>query len=302
MNENLTMSVIIPAYSLNRLEDLKKTIRSIQTQTLKPDEIIVAIDHNRDLFNRLKTLEPNIILALNERILGGAETRNVGIYTATGDIVVFIDDDAWADRAWLENIVELYKNSKIIAVGGKTISIWDKKRPSWFPEELDWLVGGIWKGHPEELCEVRNLIGPNMSFRKKICKTIGYMRAELGALGSQFRAGDETEFYIRLKHHFPNYKIIYEPKAIVYHRVPESKITPIKLCKRSFSLGYHKALLAKELFKSTPNPSSTEKSYLRYLIFKSIPSKLFQRRLSQVLSIVASILFTGLGYSRGRLK
>ena len=301
MNNNLTVSVIIPAYSIGKVKSLNRVIDSVLNQTVKPDEIIVAVDHNMALMNMF-SVRKDIKTTLNNRIKGGAETRNTGIHTAAGDIVVFIDDDAWADRGWLENIIKLYDDPKVIAVGGKTISTWDKSRPSWFPEELDWLVGGIWKGHPEQLCEVRNLIGPNMSFRKEVCKTIGYMRAELGAKNSSFRPGDEPEFFIRLKHYFPDYKIMYEPKAVVYHSVPDGKITPVKLCQRSFSLGYYKALLTKDIAKFTPDPSSTEKRYLWYLILESIPSKLLQGRFSQTISIIASILCTGLGYIKGRLK
>lgn len=298
---SISISVIIPAYSLERFEDLEHTIKTLLTQTLKPHEIIVAIDHNYDLLTKLQSLNnPHIKVVINSDMVGGAETRNVGMYHATGEVVAFIDDDAWAKKDWLEHLIEPYRDPSVIAVGGKTISTWEEKRPSWFPEELDWLVGGTWKGHPEGPCEVRNLIGPNMSFRLEVCKTIGYMIADLGALGTQFRAGDETEFYIRMKHYFPDHKILYEPKALVYHNVPQDKVTPIKLCLRSYSLGYHKGHLTSILQRSTSTPISEEKNYLSYLILEAIPTKLKQKQLRQTLAIGTGIVFTGLGYLRGR--
>lgn len=300
MTEQLKVSVIIPAYSIGRVKSLNRAIESIHEQTFKPCEIIIAIDHNMGLMN-MYNARKDVKAVLNDKIIGGAETRNVGIKTAIGDIVAFIDDDAWADKDWLKLLIEYYRDPAVLAVGGKTISTWTGGRPKWFPEELDWLVGGIWKGHPEELCEVRNLIAPNMSFRRGECKMVGYIRSDLGAIKSNFRPGDEPEFFMRLKYHYPDCKILYEPEAIVYHEVSIGKMSSIKLCLRSLNLGYYKALLIKDLLKFTPAPSSVEKSYLWYLIFKSIPFKILQGKFLQALSIIISILFTGLGYIRGRL-
>jgi len=302
MTTPLSVSVIIPAHSCERLVDLKKTVASLRSQSRVPREVTIAIDHNEALLDMLTPvlLDGTIKAVLNAGTLGGAETRNVGIKSASGDIVVFIDDDAWAAEDWLEHLVAPYEDPSVIAVGGKTISTWDGGRPRWFPEELDWLVGGTWKGHPEGPCEVRNLIGPNMSFRREVCDQVGYMRPELGALGSSFRAGDETEFYIRLKHHYPNHKILYEPTALVYHRVYRGKITPTKLCLRSYSLGYYKSRATEILRKSTSAPFSTERSFLSYLLLGAIPAKLRRGELFPALAIAASILSCGLGYVRGK--
>jgi len=128
------------------------------------------------------------------------------------------------------------------------------------------------------------------------------MRPELGALGSSFRAGDETEFYIRLKHHYPNHKILYAPEALVYHRVYRGKMTPGKLCLRSYNLGYYKSRATKILKNSTSTPFSTETSFLSYLVCTSIPARLRQRKLFQAAAITASIASCGVGYVRGMRK
>jgi len=296
----MKVSVIIPAYSLDRKNDLQEAINSVLVQTYKPDEVIIAVDHNEKLFDELQAMGKDSVRAvLNAGTIGGAETRNAGIRSAQGDIVVFIDDDAVAEKDWLENLLTLYGNPEVLAVGGKTVSVWDNGRPRWFPEELDWLVGGIWKGHPEEMCEVRNLIGPNMSFRRSVCDKIGYMRAELGALGSGFRAGDETEFYIRLKHHFPEGKIMFEPRAIVYHKVYPSKATFKQLYLRSYSFGYYKSRMAKILSSSTKQPFSTESSFLKHLLFRAIPSYVLKGKMKRAGAILVSVFACGIGYLRG---
>jgi len=300
--EKITVSVVIPAYSLNRLQDTMKVIESIYAQTVTPDEVIVAVDHNEDLVTALRALTNNsVVVEENNGVIGGAEARNVGIRKATGDVVAFIDDDAWAVENWLESLLAHYRNEDVMAVGGRTISTWDEGRPRWFPEELDWIVGGTWKGHPEESCEVRNLVGPNMSFRRALCDEVGYFRPELGALGTGFRAGDETEFYMRMKHHSPTKKILFEPKALVYHKVYKYKVSVSQLCLRSFNLGYYKSKKAKVLANSHNRPFATERNFLKYLLLRSVPRRILKGQLGSVSSIILSIVLCGIGFMAGRI-
>jgi len=215
--------------------------------------------------------------------------------------VAFTDDDAWADSSWLENLIKWYDDPKVLAVGGKTVSVWGRGRPAWFPEELDWLVGGTWKGHPSGPCEVRNLIGPNMSFRREVCDHIGYMLSDLGAYGHGFRAGDETEFFIRMKRRFPEHKILFDPDAVIYHEASRHKSTFGQLCLRSYSLGYYKSKMTKVLLESTDTPFEVENSFLLYLLRHAIPEKIRSLRAKQAISITTSMLFTGLGYAVGKV-
>jgi len=299
----MKVSVIIPCYSLDRLEDIREAVWSVQVQILKPIEIIIAVDHNEELLDKLTPiLKDGVRVVLNEGIKGSAETRNFGIREASGDIVAFIDDDAVAEKDWLEKLVQHYEEPNIIAVGGKIISVWDEGRPSWFPEELDWIVGGTYKGFAEAQVEVRNLLWPNMSFRRDVCDEIGYVRTDMGALGGQARAGDETEFCMRIRKYIPNARIVYEPGAVVYHRANWANQTTLRhLIGRSYSDGMCKGK-ALGVFKGLSEKAfSTETSYLRFLLTKSIPEKLGKGNLTQVGVIVLSIFTFGLGYLRGRL-
>ena len=51
-----------------------------------------------------------------------AEKRNVGIKAATGDVVAFIDDDAYPDARWLENAVKYFSEPSIGGVGGPGVT------------------------------------------------------------------------------------------------------------------------------------------------------------------------------------
>lgn len=304
---NPNVSVIICSYTMERLEDVHEAVNSVLTQTLKPYEVIVSVDHNKELFQRLQQeLPPDVKVVLNRGVKGSAETRNVGIRFSTGDVVAFIDDDAIAEKNWLGHLIEHYQDPNVVAVGGRIVSVWSDDRPHWFPEELDWIVGGTYKGYIKAQTQIRNLLWPNMSFRRKVCNQIGLIRTDLGALGKTARSGDETEFCMRIRHHIPNAIISYEPNAIVYHKALPHQTTLKHLIVRSFNEGKYKGRSIKIYSALSQNPLRTERSYLRYLLFASIPERLkrFYTKgcLLEMGAIMISIAATGVGYMVGRVQ
>lgn len=300
------VSVVICTYTLQRLWDIRQAVQSVLVQTLEPYEIIVAVDHNRELFRRLKAQLPSEVkFVLNKADRGAVATDNVGIKCSSGDVVAFLDDDAVAKKDWLEHLVKHYNDHSVAAVGGRLVSVWNNGRPCWFPEELDWVVGGTYKGHPEVRTTVRNLILCNMSVRKQGFLSVGFFTPNLGR-SKNWGTGAESEFFLRLKHQLPDAIILYEPDAVVYHKVPPQRTSLKYVVLRSYNEGFHKAIIEKASAKLTKRPLSTEVVYLRYVLFTSIPEKLryFYKKgsLSQAGLILTSITATGMGYLLGRIK
>jgi len=345
----MKVSVIICTYTIERFKDLYEAIQSVMNQTYKPGEIIIAVDHNRELFKRLKSELPSSIkVVLNTNTPGLSETRNVGIRAAEGEIVAFIDDDAIAEPNWLENLVKPFSQqpivgapsphspapspqSPVVAVGGRAVPLWlSGSRSSWFPEELDWLIGCTYKGLPIktsrvlsstpsstpnlerrtsnlELKTIRNVPGCNMAFRKEVFGKVGYFRSEIGGLRETPRGGEEAELCLRIKHKMPEAFIFYESKALIHHKVPSWRLNLRYIARRSFNEGFYKAKVQKLLGRKTPNQTlSAENSYLRYLLFTSIPERVRKfyrmKNLLQAGLIVISMIATGLGYLTGKFK
>jgi glucosyl-dolichyl phosphate glucuronosyltransferase len=289
---------------MKRLKDIYEAVNSVIQQTLKPFEILLVIDHNEQLLQTLKSeLSPGVKVILNQGIAGSAETRNVGIRAAGGDIAAFLDDDATAKENWLEELVKPYDAADILVTGGRIISVWNNGRPLWFPEELDWIVGGTYKGFTETQSQIRNVHWPNMSFRRWVCDKVGFVRTDIGAIGNVSRSGDETELCMRISHHIPGGKIVYCPEAIVYHKALPSHSNLKASMKRAFNEGKYKSLNNKSLASLSDQPLSAENSYLKFLLFTSIPQRLkgFYKkgRLLQAGMIIISIIATGMGYFVG---
>ena len=285
-------SVIISTYTRERVNDVKRCIESLYNQTLKPYEVILVLDPDDELvkFYKKELSDLDVKIVKSDKY-GLSSARNKGVEVAESDFIAFIDDDAYADKHWLENISKNFNDESVWVVGGKIIPVFDSKRPKWLCEELDWIVGCTYKGMPECRCEVRNPIGANMAFRKDVFKLVKF-EERIGRFGKLLMGSEETELCIRLKKKRPDVKIIYDPSAIVYHRVPKERAKMSYALRRAFYEGYSKALI-KDL--------TTERGYLKFLA-KSMLSKIGRLKLIEMFGILLIILTVAVGYLYGKFN
>ena len=89
-----TLSVIIPVY--NAVKYLEKSVKSVQSQTLKNIEIILVDDGSRDgsseLCDRLAA-DDERIRVIHQKNSGASAARNTGIEAAQGIYITFVDAD-----------------------------------------------------------------------------------------------------------------------------------------------------------------------------------------------------------------
>lgn len=95
--DKVLVSVIIPTFRQTRY--LERALISLTDQTHESLEIII-VDDNDDLYWSEKVLkiihkskDSRIIYLKNDRNLGSAQSRNVGIEASNGSYVSFLDDD-----------------------------------------------------------------------------------------------------------------------------------------------------------------------------------------------------------------
>ncbi len=142
-----------------------------------------------------------------------AEKRNRGIQEARGEIVAFIDDDAYPDANWLEYAVRYFTEPDIGAVGGPGITPpGDKSLARIGGRVYDnilvsgnyryrYKAGGVRK-------DVEDYPSCNLFVRKDLLDRIGGYRTD-------FWPGEDT---LLCKDIIDNWKrIIYDPWIVVYH-------------------------------------------------------------------------------------
>ncbi|MEA3485991.1 MAG: glycosyltransferase family 2 protein [Candidatus Aerophobetes bacterium] len=299
---DMLISIVLCTHRSERYEDFVEAINSLNAQSYENEklEIVVVVDGNRELYDRIlksgieeaDKVEVKVKVILNEKNMGLSESRNKGIKEAKGDVIAFFDDDAVADEDWLKELERMYREYDAIAAGGRLMPKWITKKPKLLPEEYYWLVGATHKGFPEEVTEVRNTFGSNLSFKAEVLKALGGFRSEMGVKGKGLLQGEETELCERMREKFGR-GVVYNPEAIVYHKVFPERLRMRFLLRRAFWQGYSKRLM-KELGYSI----SEEYRFVKSL-FGSIVERFKAKSLVAFGQLIFLLVFTftvGLGY------
>ncbi|MFI6359956.1 glycosyltransferase [Streptomyces sp. NPDC050743] len=249
---NPDISVVICVYTEDRWEDILAAVSSVRAQSRPARETLLVVDHNETLLEQLtreyKEVEEVRVLA-NAGPRGLSAGRNTGIAASHGEIIAFLDDDAMAERDWLKHFAEGYEDPRVMAVGGRTMPIWASgRRPAWFPEEFDWVVGCTYKGLPPGRARVRNVLGGNASFRRTAFEAAGGFATGIGRDGNKRPLGcEETELCIRLTRARPDAILLIDDRAVIHHRVPEPREHFAYFRTRTYAEGLSKALVARSV-------------------------------------------------------
>jgi glycosyltransferase involved in cell wall biosynthesis len=307
MCDGSEISVIVCTHTEARWDYLVEAVNSVLNQDVPPIEIIVVVDHNPELFERVQLHFPELKVIDNFRSKGISGARNSGIEAASGEVIAFLDDDAIAKPDWLKQLNKCYLNSDVIGAGGSILPLWQSKRPQWFPEEFLWVVGCNYKGLPQGITPVRNVIGCNMSLRREALNVIEGFREEIGRTKTSPSGCDETELCIRLRQKIPNKVILYNPYAEVYHYVPTDRVSWNYFYKRCFMEGWSKALVTR--FVGSKDGLASERTYvlkvLPYGIKQGLKEFFFHadlHGLARSAAISMGLSFTIVGYLLGMVK
>jgi glycosyltransferase involved in cell wall biosynthesis len=299
------ISVILCAYTGDRWNDLVAAVESVQQQTLPPSQIIVVIDHNPSLLERVREQIPGVVVVENTEVRGLRGARNSGIAVAQGEVIAFLDDDAVAAPDWLRLLCEGYTDPQVLGTGGEVTPSWVDNKPAWLPEEFYWVVGCTYRGMPETVQAIRNPIGANMSFRREIFDTVGDFHSQNGHIGPRHAGGcEETELCIRARQRWPQSVFLYQPRAQVFHRVTGNRTSWHYFYSRCYVEGLAKAVVARHV--GANDSLASERTYtLRILprgVTRGMADGLFHHDpagLARAGAIVAGLVVTTAGYLIG---
>ncbi|MGC1212186.1 MAG: glycosyltransferase family 2 protein [Micromonospora sp.] len=296
----LTVTVVICVYTERRWPQIVRAVRSVLTQDVPAAQVVVVVDHNPALLDRVRATFPDLTVVPNSGPRGLSAARNTGVARATGEIVAFLDDDAEAEPDWLARLLPHYRDGRVLVVGGHAVPAWEDARPQWLPPEFDWVVGCSFTGQPTEVAPVRNVIGCNMSFRRSVLDRTDGFDPALGRVGRTPVGCEETELCIRIRRLEPDGVVLYEPAARVRHRVTVDRATWRYFRQRCFSEGRSKAVVARLV--GSDAGLETERTYTRRTLPAGVRRGLRQVRtgdgggLLRSGAIVAGLLVTAAGY------
>lgn len=133
----MKLSVVIPTY--NRRTSLEITLSALARQTC-PDtdfEVIVvddgSIDDTGEWLQTLKT--PYSLKAITQTNGGPSKARNRGVNEASGEVIVFIDDDTEPAEDFLSAHAALHSENAPLAVIGPMVPDMARREPVWIAWE-----------------------------------------------------------------------------------------------------------------------------------------------------------------------
>lgn len=226
---------------------LQKSILSISNQSAELENIEIIIVDNK-LRGEIPSLitEKKSIKVIRESMQGLSYARNRGFTEASGNYVAYIDDDAVANKDWVDKIVEHIKNSPDIeAFGGPYECLNPKELPSWFPSKVTRMSHG---NRRRFLKEGEYLSGTNMIYSRKLLIRLGGFAVNLGMNAGKLGYGEETELQNRIKK--MGIKIHYDPSIIVKHYFKKSKMSLNWLFKSAYSHGVSTSQYKSKTFSS----------------------------------------------------
>lgn len=142
-----------------------------------------------------------------------AEKRNLGLRHVRGEIVAFIDDDAFPADDWLERALGHFSDPEVAAVGGPAGTPPTDPYMAQLSGRVyaNWLVSGVYRYRyqPRRVRHVDDYPSCNLFVRTGVLKALGGFRTD-------FWPGEDTYLCMEIVHRLKK-KILYEPRALVYH-------------------------------------------------------------------------------------
>jgi glycosyltransferase involved in cell wall biosynthesis len=263
------ISVIVCTY--NRNDYILKALNSLARQTLPADqyEIVIVNNNSTDNTDTLcqtflqKYRQQRNCFYFIETQQGLSYARNRGIVESSGDILVFMDDDAQADENFLQEICHFFETTPDAkACGGRIYPDFESKQPEWMSRFLLPLTSTLDKGNKIKLFKgTKYPVGANMAFKKEVFQQYGMFNPDLGRKGNNLDGSEEKDIFFKLKK--DRKKIYYLPFATIKHQVPDKRLTFEFFKRQAIGVGKSEQIRTKAISQS---------AYIQF-IFKEIVVK-----------------------------
>lgn len=237
------LSVIICTY--NRDKYIYNVLKSLADNTLPHDQYeIVLVDNNctdntRSECDRFTHDFPDVCFRyFVETNQGLSHARNRGIKESAGDILVYVDDDALVNNEYLETYANFFEQMpEIEAAGGPIIPQYETAEPDWMSHFTKALITGYkYLGDKEKEFPKNDYPGGgNAAYRASVFEKVGLFNVELGRKGDSLVGAEEKDIFDKMT--TLGMRFYYLPTAILYHLIPEKKLSKDYFDRLTYSIG-----------------------------------------------------------------
>lgn len=212
-----TVSIIFPTY--NGWQDTKLCLESIKRLDYPKDRLEVIIVDNASSDKTVPLIRQNfpfVKVFPQEKNLGFAKAVNLGIKKAKGDYLLIANNDVVFDKNYLICLLKfLQENPAVGIVGGKVYYKNPKDKIAFAGARFNFYTGLLRPSKsPNKTCETDWVTGCNMLVKREVLAKIGSFDEKF------FFYFEDLDLCLRAKR--AGYKIIFYPKAILWHGEGES--------------------------------------------------------------------------------
>lgn len=247
----LRLSIILTTY--NRADDLETTMEMVVNQRFDASQwecIIVDNNSTDDTRQRAEAIiaehkELNLRYVFEPK-QGLSHARNRGIAESRGEVIAFVDDDETIVHDYVSRYINFFERyPQAMAAGGRIVADYLSGRPRWMSQYVarpianPLYLGDYIKPFPRG----KHPGGGNMAVRREVFERIGCFDTELGRSGDKLIGGEECDLFKRMRD--AKLPIYYVPRATIYHRIPDWKLTEEYTTRLFHSTGLSQRLRAK---------------------------------------------------------
>lgn len=221
-------SVTVAICSYNRARLLRQTLAGIARQDYPADRLeVLVIDNNSTEDIRSVVTEfsgtkhpPRLVLEPEQ---GLNPARNRGLVEASGDILLFADNDILMEPDWVRRIAEPFARDtarRIGCVGGEVVPVFPDGLPDWVAE---WHAPLAFRPDAGPLGSRQTPMGANLAFPKWVFAQVGPFATGLDRQGKNLFGGGDGEMVRRVR--AAGLEVWFAPAAKVLHQMPASRTT-----------------------------------------------------------------------------
>jgi len=218
------ISFLICTY--NRAAYLRDNLAALTAAAAGHDAEIIVVDNNStDSTAQLCGEFPTVKYFL-ETVQGLSAARNRAIRESVGDVLVFLDDDAFIRADYVVRLEEyLDRYPELMAFGGRIVPLFEGgEGPEWLGKWSRSWLSALDMGDKVSLFKTGKYpVGANMGVSRKLIKMVGLFDTALGRSGGNMIGGEEKDFFERVS--AVGVKIIYFPELVVSHVIPPERTT-----------------------------------------------------------------------------
>lgn len=227
----ILFSIIMPVRKIN--DFVKESIGYIKKLKYENFEVIILTDEFEEY-----NFEDERFRLIGVGPIGPGEKRNIGAKASFGDVLAFLDDDAFPSPDWLDVAKSVFTRSSVYAVGGPAVtpikvSIEEKVAGRVLES---WLCSGPtgYRYFPDRKRLVKDFPSVNLFVKREAFFSVGGFPID-------FWPGEDTKLCLDLVEKYQS-DISYEPNLVVFHHRRELFIPFLKQLSR---YGRHRGQFAR---------------------------------------------------------